>query len=136
MEQAVMQLGQYGGIASPMLLLAYIIWQIVKENKKSDEPTHASLEGGMAQCEHRLKDEMKAVKQAVMECKPSLEAIHKDTSRLYDMHNIRDDDGMPIWYNKRSLENRIIGLADTLEGQTHSIDRLCNLLEDYAKKRN
>lgn len=127
-------ISEYGGIFTPLLLLAYIIWQIIKEVGKREDPTHANLEAHMAQCEARLNEKVREVKTDIAKCNSTVTTVAADTAWLKDVHDRRDEDGLPIWYNKRSLENRIISLADCLEGQTHSIDRLCNLLEAYAKK--
>ena len=128
-------IAEYGGIFTPLLLLAYIMWQVVKEVAKKDTPTHETLERGMAACEQRLQQGMSEIKREITEYKRDYKDMEANVTWLKDVHDRRDEYGLPIWYNKRSLENRIINLADTLESQTHSIDRLCNLLEDYAKRQ-
>lgn len=41
--------------------------------------------------------------------------IENQTSELLKMHDVRDQDGTPIWYVPRSLESSINRLADSID---------------------
>ena len=42
----------------------------------------------------------------------------RQISDLWDWHNQRDSDGVPVWYVRQSLESAIEKLATSLEGLT------------------
>lgn len=42
-------------------------------------------------------------------------SIAKQVDDLWTWHNVRDGDGVPVWYVRRSLEESIAKLADSIE---------------------
>lgn len=48
----------------------------------------------------------------------AFDLMASQTQQLFDLHNQRDDDGVPVWYVRRSLENAIEKLADNIGTQT------------------
>ena len=128
-QEFIAAASQYGSSAGALLMLGYVIWKIIEAVKGRDNPTHATLETHMAACEKRLHDNFNSLRNELDESCREIRAMRGEVTWLKDIHDRRDEDGLPIWYNKRSLENKIIELADTLSTQTRSIDRLCNLLE-------
>ena len=43
-----------------------------------------------------------------------LDTMGKQVEDLYEWHAVKDGDGVPIWYNRRSMEAAITTLADVL----------------------
>ncbi len=43
---------------------------------------------------------------------------------LHEWHNVRDNDGVPIWYVRRSLEEAINKLADNIAMQTQLFQQM------------
>ena len=44
--------------------------------------------------------------------------IFELTKDIFDMHNQKDNDGVYVWYVRRSLEEAIIKLAENIDKQT------------------
>jgi len=56
---------------------------------------------------------------------------YSTTQELFVMHNVKDPDGVPVWYVRQSLSSAIERLASATEQQTellkhlvHSYDRM------------
>ena len=49
---------------------------------------------------------------------------------LHDWHSVKDADGLPIWYVKRSLEDRITLLSDNMKADA---DKLAQYSQDISK---
>lgn len=54
-------------------------------------------------------------------------AISSSLKDLYDMHNIRDNDGTPIWYRKKSHDD---ALDETIKNLATVIDQNTQVLRD------
>lgn len=63
------------------------------------------------------------------DCVEGIKAIAKQTDDLYRWHDVRDNEGVPIWYVRKSLEKAINKLADNVEKQTVAIREQNTLLE-------
>jgi hypothetical protein len=50
-------------------------------------------------------------------------------ARLYEMHNRKDNDGVYVWYVRRSLEEAIVKLGENIDKQTVVFERLVMRLE-------
>jgi len=46
------------------------------------------------------------------------------TKDLFDMHNVKDRDGVPVWYVKQSLEKMMEKLSVAIENQTVVLSKL------------
>ncbi len=44
-----------------------------------------------------------------------LDKIQNLCEKLYDMHNIRDADGTPLWYTKRSFSDKLAAIEKKLD---------------------
>lgn len=51
------------------------------------------------------------------------------TKDLHDWHAKEDDDGVKVWYVRKSLENAVTKLADNIEAQTQLLSRLVDSME-------
>ena len=54
--------------------------------------------------------------------------------QLYDMHNVKDSDGVYAWYVRRSLQEAIISLSDNIAAQTDIFRELVFHLKEETKK--
>ncbi len=68
-----------------------------------------------------LKSRHSGLKVASQVDLPRLYAMVRD---LHEWHDVRDVDGTPIWYVKRSLEVSIEKLATNIDIQTRMFERL------------
>ena len=50
-----------------------------------------------------------------------LRTMAEQIQKLYDWHDQRDEDGVPIWYVRKSLERHIGQLTETLRTLTQEI---------------
>lgn len=50
--------------------------------------------------------------------------MQKQIQDLYDWHNMKDDEGVMIWYVRKSLEEAIIKLATNIEKQTDILQQM------------
>lgn len=56
--------------------------------------------------------------------------VHQQIRDLYVWHSKTDEDGVPVWYVRRSLEDTIIKLAENMEKQTE----LLRIMVDNQKQ--
>lgn len=64
---------------------------------------------------------------------PELLAMAKQVQDLYDWHSKTDDDGVKVWYVRRSLEKAIDKLGDNLELQTKLLSEMHRVLLQLRK---
>ena len=50
---------------------------------------------------------------------PEMTKMMSQVAGLYRMHDITDEDGVPVWYVRRSLEAAIEGLVTTIDTMSH-----------------
>ncbi len=55
--------------------------------------------------------------------------LEKQMEWLYEAHHVFDEDNIPVWYVRKSLETAIDKLAKSIDAQTNLIQRLCTELE-------
>lgn len=61
---------------------------------------------------------------------------NREIHDLYQWHDVKDGDGVPIWYIRRSLEEAIKALADNVGEQTKVFQGLVVHIENLAKSKN
>lgn len=63
-------------------------------------------------------DQLEAISMSISSKEDQLkEDVRKTKSKieiLYDWHNVSDEDGLKVWYVKKSLENTIVKLSDAI----------------------
>jgi len=64
-----------------------------------------------------------------IECIKKIKSISKQTDDLHRWHDVRDDEGIPVWHIRKSLEKAIIKLADNVKEQTIAIQEQSAVLE-------
>ena len=136
MEQTILDfLSRYDGVTGALLLLAIIIWQIIKAVNGRGEPTHGALESHMAACEDRIQRAMSELKSNIAKVTDDLNKVDDNVVWLREVHDRRDEDGIPLWYNKRSLETKLVTVADSVDNACRRMERLCELLEEQNKSK-
>jgi hypothetical protein len=53
-----------------------------------------------------------------------LDTIAKEVHEMHEWHAVTDEDGVKIWYLRRSLENAIVKLTNNLDIQTQLLREL------------
>jgi hypothetical protein len=66
--------------------------------------------------------------------KASWDKTSYQLQRLYDWHNIMDQDGVPVWYVRQSLEDAIGKLSTNLENQNKILERQTTILEKLVDR--
>lgn len=56
--------------------------------------------------------------------------IVKQTNELHEWHNVKDEDGVPVWYVRRSLEKAIEKLSTTIDEQTRVFQTFLARMDD------
>lgn len=75
----------------------------------------------------QLTAELQALRQTL---KPVTAQIHD----MHDWHNKEDDDGVKVWYVRRSLETAINKLADNINMQTSAFKELMTSRGEDSKR--
>jgi len=151
MELVVAFLLEKGGIFGLLFLLSlvYIWWNKIgkagdkkpKEDKKEEVVSKIDLilselidlkeRVGRIESDFSIGStthvEHEKVADRVYESVQHIGALVKD---LWDWHSVKDADGVPIWYVKRSLEDRIQILSDNMKADA---ERLAQYSQDISK---
>nr|BDD46249.1 hypothetical protein 81 [bacterium] len=111
-----------------LLSLAYI-WWTGRGKAKDDDSSKKEVTELLSKC--------KEVVTKVGELKSELEKFEKEQGEikgllddLWEWHSIKDADGVPIWYVRRSLEESIQSLSNTIKADA---DRLAQYSKDISK---
>ena len=67
------------------------------------------------------------------ECVQLMRKSGKQVEDLHDWHNVRDNEGKPIWYARKSLEVAIEKLSENVNQQTKAIERQSVILERISQ---
>jgi len=59
--------------------------------------------------------------------------IQAKTGTLFDMHNVKDSEGRPIWYFHPSMERAIEKLAESIDRQTLMLSKLIGETKDTRR---
>jgi len=68
--------------------------------------------------------------QEIRDALSILRKIEKRVDDLHRMHDIKDRDGVPVWYNKSATEEHIRKLGDGVEKLTKAVDALATVVDD------
>jgi len=76
-------------------------------------------------------DRLERIGVLVAQAKDHDDAVASKITDLWDWHNLRDEDGVPVWYVRKSLEEAIrmqaesmSKLAENIGEQTRALERL------------
>lgn len=62
-----------------------------------------------------------------------MEIMAQQIAELHVWHSVTDEDGVKIWYVRRSLENAIEKLTLTLDAQTHLLRELTTNMQETRR---
>lgn len=65
-----------------------------------------------------------------------LQTMSRQIDDLHDWHNKADDEGVKLWYVRRSLETAIVKLSENIELETKLLDRIDRRLEHIESSQN
>lgn len=68
--------------------------------------------------------------EARAEYRKKQDAMAERVEKLYEWHNRMDEDGVPVWYVRKSLEKAISDLATAIKAQTIMLQRWMDKHED------
>jgi len=112
MESKMLEfIGQVGVGGIFLLLVLQMVFKFVKEHR---EKKNGADETGDAILLRRLD----AMSEVMKETCNTAKATSRHTSDLLKMHEVKDADGVPIWYYRRSMEDAIDRLGITIDKQT------------------
>ncbi|MBY0354403.1 MAG: hypothetical protein K2Q12_01585 [Rickettsiales bacterium] len=60
----------------------------------------------------------------------ALEQMAKEVHEMHEWHAVTDEDGVKVWYIRRSLENTLDKLSLTLDAQTQLLKEMVLILKD------
>lgn len=63
----------------------------------------------------------------------SLKVMSQQMHDLHDWHNVHDEEGVKIWYNRRTVERAVEKIADSQATQTEILKNLTRLAENQAE---
>jgi hypothetical protein len=106
------------------LVILKIVFDFVKERQST---SHAEIDDHMAACERRMVGHLETIKEM-------LRVAVADLIWLRDIHDKKDLDGVPVWYNRRSLENKIEKLTETMTIVSSNLNELVNDIRDFNNK--
>ena len=66
----------------------------------------------------------KGVRNGYEEHQDKISQIYEWQKDLYRMHNVYDDDGVPKWYVKKSVESALESIAECLSMQTELLKKI------------
>jgi hypothetical protein len=69
------------------------------------------------------------VEKNISETDALLKRVAKESEKLLEMHNVRDEDGVPVWYVRRSMD-------DSLKTLSNGVGDLNNLLIKMHDSQN
>ena len=118
----IMQLG-VGGIFAIMVIK--IVLDFIKEKKNGNGKV---VPDNVAKDLFTHFEDQKIEYQLVRE-------IHAYAKWLKEIHDVKDEDGLPVWYVRRSLETAIVALAKNIESQTKVLERLINEFEHSKRDK-
>jgi hypothetical protein len=58
----------------------------------------------------------------------------KQIEQLWNWHNKTDQDGVPVWYVRKSLEDVIYKLSENIEAQNRLVESNTRILESLVEK--
>lgn len=72
----------------------------------------------------RRHSEISSVLEVLAKLQQSVLASSHKIDELHSWHNVNDDEGMKVWYNRKSLENAITQLSNNIGLQTEILQKM------------
>lgn len=125
---------QFGGAGALLVAVLILVNQLVDKFGNASAPSHADLDErsklSMMECEQRLKDH---TRNLFNELKKETAPMAEQVKWLVDIHDRRDEDGLPVWYNKRELER---GLKEVVEVGKETNLHIKDLVDEMRAERS
>lgn len=92
---------------------------------------------GILRQERNVRPLRGATQETVAKVTGQLERIYEQVDELYKLHDVKDRNGLPVWYVRRSLEDSIEKLSEAIDKQTALMGQISSLLQNTieASKR-
>lgn len=122
----------YTTAAAALILVIQGIFQIVQAIKQTSRIDKIELNA-----EHSLINIEKIVSENKT-TRINIDDIRTKVSELYVLHNVRDDSGVPVWYNNsnfiKDLISAVAKLNDSIVNQNALLQKQLIILENQIKK--
>jgi transcriptional regulator len=114
-----------GGLIIPLILLTIkeaFSWLKDKNLQETDNKIH------------KIKDTVDEIKQRLQDTEGKVDDLVQVTDTMYDWHNKADEDGVKIWYVRRSLEEALHENVKAINILAKNSEMQTRLLEDMVKQ--
>lgn len=92
---------------------------------------------GNSRCEKRVscaKDPDKLAEAVEAILAVDLKKMEERQKTMYDLHNVKDREGVPIWYVRSSLEEAIKKLVTSIDNQTNLVSALVHEVRSHMNR--
>jgi len=131
MSNQLIQLG-VGGMFSIFILREVLTFLKYILNRKSEKlPEVTLVPNEMARLKligHQVHDIHNNHKKHVFDDARAVQ-LFQQTDELHKLHSIKDEDGVPVWYVRKSLEKAINNLSENVARQTSMMIQVISKLE-------
>jgi Ni,Fe-hydrogenase I large subunit len=114
-----------GGLVIPLILLTIkeaFSWMKDKNLQTTDNKIH------------KIKDDLEAVGDRLEKTELKVDSILQMNKTMYDWHDKSDEDGVKIWYVRRSLEEALQENVKAINILAKNSEVQTKLLEDMVKQ--
>lgn len=118
-----------GALVAAIVALSKVIEVLVARawTKKNGDP-QARLEAALVEV-GRVQTEFGS---AMIKVSETLKRIDHGVAQLVRQHDAKDEDGVPIWYVRRSLEKAIVDLGKTVAATENTLRALAVAMQTMA----
>lgn len=123
------------------IFVAYIVvkevFVLVKGETKQIAKDVASLKQDMLTQREDNKtpaDQISSIYKDLKDIRKEISFINESIEDLYKWHDKEDDDGVKIWYVRKTLEDKIKKLVDILDKQRETLSSLTSIFESIKKE--
>ena len=123
--------GVAGGLIAVILILREVRQFFDRRNLESKDGKVSPLEAKV----DRLCTQQEDVKRACDAVnKVNLIEMQNQMRQMYEWHNKTDEDGVPVWYVRRSLEEAIAGLNQSLGKLSEVLTKMLSAQERMEER--
>jgi len=129
-ELTYIKYGLFAGLAFYVIknLLDIVRGQLNKKNIPAPAAESASKETSRVSIQN-IETEVKQINHCLKDREDSYFEMYNKVNVLHKWHDKTDEDGVPVWYVRRSLEDAIIKLGESIDNQTKVFTKLSIKLE-------
>lgn len=106
--------------------ILYVLDEMRKDHKDSSDKIEKLLPitNAIAGLEERELEALKDLGAKLSGVESSIAQLEDQTQDLWDWHSIKDAEGVPLWYVRKSLEDSINNLSGTVGGLKDSVTQV------------